>query len=272
MRAPGGPASSSAARLSSASRRVPDSTTTAPCACSARAMPAPMPPEAPVTRAGLPSNRNMAAPSEQFQQRLDLRRACRRRSTAASGAMRRIRPVSTLPAPSSTKLSTPIASIVWTHSRQRTVAVTCSDQQRADLRRVGDLGGGDVGDQRHHRRPGRGVAPALRPSRRRRAPSARSGTARRPAAAWRGGRPWSGRSRWRARPRRARRRSPPGRRRCRWPGSITSVRQACFRVSLARWARPRRRSPGRASFGADQRGHRALRRRAPPSASPGRAA
>ncbi len=41
-----------------------------------------------------------------------------------SGAMRRTRPASTLPAPSSTKLSTPSATIASTLSRQRTVAVT----------------------------------------------------------------------------------------------------------------------------------------------------
>ena len=43
----------------------------------------------------------------------------------ASGAIRFTRPDSTLPAPSSTKLSTPNEAIASMHSRQRTVAVTC---------------------------------------------------------------------------------------------------------------------------------------------------
>ena len=43
----------------------------------------------------------------------------------ASGALRFMRPVSTLPAPISAKRSQPMATIAATHSRQRTVPVTC---------------------------------------------------------------------------------------------------------------------------------------------------
>ncbi len=65
--------------------------------------------------------------------------------------MRLIRPDSTLPAPSSTKLSTPSSTIASTHSRQRTVAVTCRTSRSRISRRIGCLGGRDVGDQRHER-------------------------------------------------------------------------------------------------------------------------
>ena len=58
---------------SSASARVPDRTTVAPCACSAFAIAPPMPPEAPVTSAVLPVRSNIIVSS----QRLRCRRACR---------------------------------------------------------------------------------------------------------------------------------------------------------------------------------------------------
>ncbi len=50
---------SSVASAASASARVPDRATAAPCACSARAMAPPSPPVAPVTRAFLPVRSNM---------------------------------------------------------------------------------------------------------------------------------------------------------------------------------------------------------------------
>ena len=48
-----------AGELLERSRRVPDSATVAPCACSARAIAPPMPPVAPVTSAVLPVRSNM---------------------------------------------------------------------------------------------------------------------------------------------------------------------------------------------------------------------
>ena len=151
---------SSAASASSASRRVPDSATAAPWACSARAIAAPMPPEAPVTSAALPSSRNMPLP-QRSSARLRSPPACAAEAVAASGAMRRISPDSTLPAPSSTKLSTPSSTIALTHSRQRTMAVTCRTSRSRISRRIGGLGGGDIGDQRHDRRARRGVLQRL---------------------------------------------------------------------------------------------------------------
>ena len=103
--------------------------------------------------------------------------------------MRLTRPVSTLPAPSSTKLSTPMLDHRADAFAPAHRGGHLLHQQVADFGRIGRLGGRDVGDQRHHRCARRGISPAPRPSRRRRAPSARSGTAPRPAAAWPAGRP-----------------------------------------------------------------------------------
>ena len=95
-----------------------------------------MPPDAPVTRASLPSRRNMATfqPGDEAGARApSLRepstaprplRGYPRVLAAASGAILRTRPLRTRPAPSSTKLSTPSEVIICTDSRQRTVAVT----------------------------------------------------------------------------------------------------------------------------------------------------
>src|SRR4051794_37637226 len=64
---------SSEASPLSASSRVPDSTTWAPCACRALAMAPPMPPVAPVTRAVLPERSNITgAPLEAVGEGLEL--------------------------------------------------------------------------------------------------------------------------------------------------------------------------------------------------------
>src|SRR5262245_60310435 len=57
------------ASSSSAAARVPVNTTTAPCACSARAMAPPMPPDAPVTSAALPVRSNIISLVRKIQRK-----------------------------------------------------------------------------------------------------------------------------------------------------------------------------------------------------------
>ena len=76
-----------------------------------------------------------------------------------------------------------------THSRQRTVPVTCSTRRRTISCGIADRLRQHIGDHRHHRRLDRRPSPAPPPWRRRPAASARNGTARTPAAASRAWRP-----------------------------------------------------------------------------------
>ena len=259
---------SSAASASSASRRVPDSTTLAPWACSARAIAAPMPPEAPVTSAALPSSRNMAAPLQRSSARLRSPPAWPPTRRPASGAMRLTSPDSTLPAPSSTKLSTPSPAIALHAFAPAHRGGHLLDQQVADLGRIGRLGGGDIGDQRHQRRRGGVVLQRL---------GHRIGGGRHQRAMERGRDRQQHRAahalglgdlRPRARPRRDGRRSPPGRRRCRWPARPPRAHG----LGLRHRRRLRRRSPRPAPCRRPAARPSRPRRRAPPSASPARAA
>src|SRR5262245_28637935 len=63
---------------SKASMRVPDSVTAAPCLCRARAMPPPIPPEAPVTSAALPERSNIGSSLGRFEESLDVGRRVER--------------------------------------------------------------------------------------------------------------------------------------------------------------------------------------------------
>ena len=228
--------------------------------------PPPMPPEAPVTRAVLPSSRNMASlPLQGLQELLRSRPACRSEPAAASGAMRRTRPASTLPAPSSTKLSTPepdhrLHAFAPAHRGGDLLAPAGATISAGSVA----LAGRDIGHHRHQRGAGGDGRPAPRPWRRPPAPSGRNGTGRKPAAASPARRPWPWPSRWRARPPPCGRRSPPGRRRCRW-------RARPLRGPRGR-RRPRRRSPRPGPCRRRAAPPWRPRRPAPPSASPGRAA
>jgi hypothetical protein len=110
---------------SSASARVPDSVTVAPCLCSARAIAPPMPPEAPGDQRGLAGKIEHAASLGGLEERFDVGRRVERQPVI-SRSMRFTRPDSTLPVPHSTSMSTPWAFMYCTLSRQRTMAVTCS--------------------------------------------------------------------------------------------------------------------------------------------------
>ena len=72
--------------------------------------------------------------------------------TSTSLAMRRIIPLSALPAPTSTVSVTPFAAMKVTLSRQRTRPVTCATRSRADLLRIGHRRGLHIRHQRHARR------------------------------------------------------------------------------------------------------------------------
>ena len=146
-------------------------------------------------------------------------------------------------------------------SRQRTMPVTCSTSWLRIVSGSVCRLRGDIGVKRHRRRARRRHSPAHRASPRRRAASAGNGTAPRPAAAPRAWRPcpWPSRSRGRSRP-------------CcpeitTWLGSLSlaTVQTSPSRGGIGDLLRQR-------EVGAEQRRHRALRRPAPPAASPGRAA
>ena len=98
-------------------------------------------------------------------------------------SMRLAKPASTRPAPSSTISSTAAAlhrehALAPAHEFGHLLAPGGARISSGSLHRRG----GDVGDERHDRLARARLAPALLPSRARRAPSARNGTARSPAA------------------------------------------------------------------------------------------
>src|SRR5260221_14036722 len=79
---------SSARTFSKASARVPESTTVAPCTCSAFAMAPPMPPDAPVTSATFPERSNIAIPLPPPRGEVEKIRA-QQRSFSGGGKRRR---------------------------------------------------------------------------------------------------------------------------------------------------------------------------------------
>src|SRR5581483_2640644 len=137
--------------LSSASARVPESVTVAPCPCSARAMAPPMPPEAPVTSAAFPVRSNIACLLGGLQERFDVGRRVERQTShllvdaldqagkdLARAALDQLLDLLRLHV---------LHALAPAHQAGHLL-----DQPLLDVHGIGDLRGEHVGDQRHARR------------------------------------------------------------------------------------------------------------------------
>ena len=227
------PAVSSSAHACALSPRAA-ATTVAPCAASRAAIARPMPRDAPVTSATFPASRTSAHGSVRrrcgtsrgwpapFDRRQRLR-ARRSSATCASRSILRTSPLSTVPGPTSTYVVTPSDARRRTTASQRTGADTCRTSASIAAARVALRLGVDVGHDRHARRRGPSARAAPAPAAPRPASSARNGTARSPASGIDALRAERLRALAGALDRgRARRRSPPARRRSGSPALTTS--------------------------------------------------